>query len=308
MKIAILGPGALGCYFGGRLAVTGHDVWLLHYRPEFVERLNEQGLRIESDLTDEEAVSLSLPATTTAAEVGHADLVLVFVKAHQTEAALEQHADCIGPETYVLSLQNGLRHYEQLVDCVGERRALAGVTYQGVVVERTCVIRHTSDGLSTFGGADDGFARDVKRAFTEANLPSEHANNPVPHIWSKQLISLPIKPLAALTRLSNGELVEHDAIVELMERIIREAEMVAVARDIDIPQDDPLATVIRTCETAYSHRSSMLQDVIAGRKTEIDAVNGAIVELAQDEGIDVPINDTVTRLVRALEQSYLDTE
>lgn len=306
MNVAVIGAGALGCLFGGRLATIGHDVSLLHHRQAYVDELRENGLRIESDVPDGDDIEVSITATTDANEVGEVDLALVFVKAHQTEAALDQHAACLGPETRVLSLQNGLNHYEQLVDHVGPDRALAGVTYQGAVVEEPGVVRHTSNGVSKFGGEDVAFARTIADAFDRMGFPAETIRDPRPYIWSKQLISLPIKPLAALTRLPNGRLVDDENLVALMDRIVTEAQAVAAARGIDVPAEDPVETVVEVCQGANSHRSSMLQDVLAGRKTEIDAVNGALVELADEEGIDVPANETVTWLVRGLERSYLD--
>lgn len=304
VNIAVVGAGALGCLFGGRLAEGGHDVHLLHYRQSYVDRLNEEGLTIEGE--DGKTTDIAVTATTDANEVGPVDLVIVFVKSHQTEAALVEHGACIGPETDLLSLQNGLRHYDRLLDIVGEDRAFAGVTYQGAVVEEPGYIRVTSTGPSTFGGSDDAAARRIGDTLLEAGFPVELVTNPRPHIWAKQLMSLPIKPLAALTHLSNGELIATPETRELMEQIVAEAEAVAEHRGIDIPMDDPMDEVVTTCEESHSHYSSMLQDVRAERKTEIDDVNGAIVDIAREEGIDVPVNEFVTNLVRALEKSYLE--
>ena len=306
MQVAVIGAGALGCLFGGRLAADGHDVTLLHYRQAYVDVVNDRGLRIESDLDDTETVETGVPATTVADTVGHVDLALVFVKAHQTETALEQHAACIGPATTVLSLQNGLGHYRTLCDYVGEERALAGVTYQGAVVVEPGLVEHTGNGVSTFGGTGGEATARVAAALSDAGFPVETTDDPRVTIWRKQLISLPIKPLAALTRLPNGQLAADEALVDLMDRIVTEAEAVAAARGIDLPDEEFLDTVLRTCEGSAGHRSSMLQDVLAGRKTEIDAVNGAVVDIAHEEGVDVPTNELVTRLVRGLERSYLD--
>ena len=107
MQVAAIGAGELGCLFGGRLTSDGPDVTLVHYRQAYVDAINDRGLRIESDLDDTETAEVSVPAVIDAAAVSHVDLALVIVKAHQTETALEQDAACIGPETTVLSLQNG---------------------------------------------------------------------------------------------------------------------------------------------------------------------------------------------------------
>lgn len=254
---------------------------------------------------DGQTTEIAVDATTDAAEVGRADLVVVFVKSHQTERALEEHSACIGPETDLLSLQNGLRHYERLVEFVGEDRAFAGVTYQGAVAEEPGYVRVTSTGPSTFGGGNDGGARQIAEVLAGVGFPVERVDDPQPHIWAKQLMSLPIKPLAALTHLSNGELIAAEETRQLMERIVGEAERVAESRGVDIAMDDPMAEVVATCEGSHSHYSSMLQDVWAERKTEIDDVNGAIVDIAGEEGVDVPVNKLVTDLVRAREKSYL---
>lgn len=304
MNIAVIGAGALGCLFGGRLTKSGHDVHLLHYRQTYVDRLNNGGLTIKGENGEMDDVAVT--ATTDATEIGPADLVLVFVKSHQTEEALAEHTACIGPETDILSLQNGLRHYDRLLDIVGEDRAFAGVTYQGAVVEEPGYIRVTSTGLSMFGGANDAGVRRIEAVLVDSGFPVKLVEDPHPYIWAKQLVSLPIKPLAALTHLSNGELITTPETRALMEQIVTEAEHVAESRDIDIPMNNPMDEVATTCEESYSHYSSMLQDVRAERKTEIDDVNGAIVDIAHEEGINVPVNELVTNLVQALEKSYLD--
>ncbi|WP_254525832.1 ketopantoate reductase family protein [Natrinema caseinilyticum] len=303
MKIAVIGAGALGCLYGGFLATAGHDVWLIHHRQSTVDSLNRTGIRIESD---DGVTSVSVPATTDAAEVGDADLVLVFVKAHQTIDALEQHDGCIGPETTLLSLQNGLRHYDQLADVVGADRALAGVSYQGARIDRPGQITQTAAGRSVLGGGDPQTARDVVRILAAAGLPADRVDDPTRAIWAKQLVSLPVKPVAALTRLPNGQLVTTDGPRSVMERIVREAELVAATVGIDLPDADPMERVVDICRSGPTHRSSMLQDVLDERKTEIDEINGALVDIARAENVDVPANALVTELVRGLERSYLE--
>lgn len=305
MKIAVIGAGALGCLFGGKLAAAGHDVRLLHHRRSTVDALNRDGLRIDGE---DGVTSVSVPATTDATDVGDADLAVVFVKAHQTSDALEQHAGCIGPETVLLSLQNGLRHYDRLVDAVGPDRALAGVTYCGAHLDEVGRTTQTASGRSVLGGTDQQTAQTVAQILTDAGLPAERVDEPTSAIWTKQLVSLPVKPVAALTRLPNGRLVATDDTRAIMEAIVREAETVAAEIGIDLPDADPTARVVETCRAAPAHRSSMLRDVLAERKTEIDEINGALVDAARAESVDVPVNALVTRLVRGLERSYLDRD
>lgn len=303
MDIAVIGAGALGCLYGGRLAEAGHDVTLVHHRQEYVDALNERGLRIDSEVDDAPTIELFVPATTDAESLGPVDLAIVFVKAHVTERALDQHGACIGPETDVLSLQNGLRHYELLCESVGRDRALAGTTYQGAVLEEPGHITQTAGGPSTFGGDDDSAAREVAAALASANLPPEVVDDPVRVIWEKQLLSIGIKPMAALTRLTNENVVADADRRDLMRQLVNEAVAVAEARGVDLPDRDHAEGVIDICR-GTDHYSSTLQDVWAERKTEIDEINGALVVMAEAEGISVPANRITTTLVRGLEDSY----
>ncbi|MFB6310478.1 MAG: ketopantoate reductase family protein [Salinirussus sp.] len=303
MDVAVIGPGALGCLFGGRLADAGHDVTLIHHRQEYVDRVTADGLKIESQVDGEPSLDIAVEATTDAASVGVVDLAIVFVKAHVTERALDQHGACIGSETAVLSLQNGLRHDAILREQVGTDRALAGTTYQGAILEAPGHITQTAAGPSTFGGENMAAARRVAEALNEAGLPAELTDDPERIIWEKQLLSIGIKPIAALTRLTNDRAVATPARRDLMRQLITEAVRVARARDVDLPDRDHAEGVIEIC-TGTDHYSSTLQDVWAERKTEIDEINGALLDMADEVGIDVPANRIATTLVRGLEESY----
>lgn len=303
MEVAVIGPGALGSLFGARLADAGHDVTLIHHRQDYVDRVNADGIRIESEVDGAPSLELAVPATTDAASVGPVDLTIVFVKAHITEAALEQHGACIGPDTAVLSLQNGLRHDEILHEHVGSKQALAGTTYQGAVLEGPGHITQTAAGPSTFGGENETTARRVADVLDDAGLPTELTDDPERTIWEKQLLSIGIKPMAGLMRITNDRAVATRARRDLMRQLINEAVRVARARGVDLPDRDHAEGVIEIC-TGTDHYSSTLQDVWAERKTEIDEINGALLEMADEAGVDVPANRTVTTLVRGLEESY----
>lgn len=305
MRIAVIGAGSLGCLFGARLAANEHDVWLLHHRPEYVKQLLEHGVRIQSDYHSN-TLEVDVPATTTAGDIGPVDLVLVLVKAHHTKTAVRDHAACIGPETHVLSLQNGLRNYEYLIDLVGAERALGGVTYQAAITDSPGEIQHTSQGETIFGGQDHAFAERVRMVFEQAGFETTVAEDPRHPIWDKQLLGLATLPLAALTRLMVDNLMNDDGLEWIMHQLIAEARAVAEAHDIDLRTDDVLTSFQEMVGTYPSHKISMLQDIEYERKTEIDELNGAIVDLATEADVDVPINRTVTELVRSLEQSYLN--
>lgn len=299
MKIAVIGAGALGTLYGALLADGGNEVWLLHHRAGYTAAINDRGVAV--DRADDPPLRVDVPATTDASDVGPADLAIVLVRAYQTVEAVAEHDACIGPGTRVLSLQNGLTNHRRLAAHVGADRALSGVTYQGATLDGPGRVTQTSDGPTVFGGPDEAFAERVAATFEAAGLSAEIVPDPLVPIWRKQLWGVAIKPVAALTRLSNRELVAGDATTALMRHLVREAAAVAHARGIDLDA----AAVFSDLEEALArstHTSSMLQDVRAGRRTEIDDVNGAIVDLAAEEGIAVPANETVTALVRGLDR------
>jgi len=304
MKIAVIGPGAIGTLFGGLLADADHDVWLLHHREAAVERIVEAGVRIEDAAGDAPTVRVDVPATTDASAVGHADLAIVLVKAHGTIPAVREHAACVGSDTRVLSLQNGVSNHYRLREHVGSERSLSGITRQGVVLEGPGHVVRTGGNETVLGGADGAFAERVAAAFTAAGLDTAVVEDPFFEIWEKQVFGGAIKPTAALTRLRNGGLVADDSIAAFMERLIREAATVANAEGYAVDPDEVYGT-LTTRMAGSVHRSSMLQDVQAGRRTEIDDCNGAVVEFAEKHGIDVPYNELATTLVRGLERSYL---
>lgn len=306
MNIAIIGAGALGILFGGVLERNGETVWLVHHDPEVARQLDEAGVGIESDDFSVDG-RIPINATADASDIGHADLVVVLTKTYQTRDALSTHEACIGPETRLLTLQNGLTLDRILAEFVPEERVLAGVTYMGASRRSSGAIDHTNSGKTVFGGPDETFAEDVAARFRDAGLPDVDAvSDPRPEIWDKQLVSVAFKPTAALTRLPNGELVDDDFVSPLMEALVAEAERVARARGVTIPSNDPFERVRSIGRSNPTHTSSMLQDVAARRQTEIMEANGAIVELAEQEGIEVPYNRAVTALVHGLELSYRD--
>lgn len=295
MKVAIIGAGALGCYFGARLQESGVDVTLVHYREDYVRAVRENGIKIDSDVDGKSHTYV--PITVDTDGMADVDLAMVFVKSHMTESALDHHDDCIGPNTYVLSLQNGLRHYELLRERFGER-ALGGYTRQAVARNAPGDLHHVKSGQSVFGGPDGVFATNVGKIFEDAGLPCEIADNPTGQIWKKQMISLAIKPTASLTGLRNDQL-DCPETREIMRSLIAESVEVAHSLGIDISEEDAMNRVLSACKSA--HTSSMLQDIEAGRPTEIDEINGAIVDYAEGEGIDVPCNRIVTNLIRAID-------
>lgn len=299
MNIAVIGAGALGCLFGGHLVVAGHDVWLLHRREQTASTLSAAGISIHRD--GDPPLAAGINATTTASDVGTADLVLVLVRAHQTPTALAEHAACIGPETLLLSLQNGLRNYDYLLDQVGRERAFCGVTYEAAITKEPGTIIHTSTGLTTFGGSSVGARTTIQETFAEAGFNVNTVTDPRPVIWQKGALVGATAPVLTLT----GCPVTHlptDPLDEVVTQLLTEADHVATSQGIDINVETIQQTIASMTESHAEHRVSMVQDIEHGRRTEIDELNGVIIDLGETADIAVPINKHVTALIHGVEQ------
>lgn len=298
MKIGIIGVGALGTLFGSLLMENGHDVSLIHYRDEFAERLNENNVNINSEITDLEFVDINNAATTNAESIGTVDIVFVFVKSNQTKVALRQHSDCIGEHTDIVSLQNGLKHPHKLSEFQHSSHIFTGITRQSVIMESPGELTYTRDGITVIGGENDNRSAEIAKLLSDSNIKTKSVSNPQDHIWRKQLSSLPIKPIAGLTRLPNDQLI-NEYTLPIMKGIVQEGIKVAERKNISVSFDEIWDDVENAC--GNSHKSSMLQDIEGGRVTEINDINGAIVDYANEEGIPAPYNKCVTALINTID-------
>jgi 2-dehydropantoate 2-reductase len=232
--------------------------------------------------------------------VGPVDLVLVLVRAHQTRAALADHAACLGPETWVLSLQNGLRNREYLLERVDRDRAFCGVTYEAAVAEGPGTVAHTSPGPTTLGGGDSGARAAIGEALAGAGFAVETVADPRPVVWEKGALVAATAPVLTLTGCPVSRLAD-DPLEGVVSRLLAEVARVAGSRGIDLDAASVEATVARMADSHADHTVSMVQDVERGRRTEVDELNGAVVDLA-DGGVAVPANALVTALVGGLER------
>jgi len=304
MKIAVIGAGAMGCLFGGLLAQGGHDLWLIDVWREHVQAINERGLIIEEG---GELKTIPVRATTDVTEVGAVDLVIVFVKAYDTAGALASAKVLLGPSTLVITFQNGIGNVEAISEFVSPGMVLAGVTSHGATMLGPGKIRHAGSGDSFLGEISGGLSPRVQQLaalFSEVGIKVEPCENILGLIWSKLMINVGINALTALTRLRNGDLLNYEGTRELMTLAVREAAEVARRKGITLPDPDPVAKAMAVANLTANNRSSMLQDVLRQRRTEIDYINGAIVREARALGLATPVNHVLTLLVKVLEESY----
>lgn len=307
MKIAVLGAGSLGCAMGGVLTEAGHEVWLINRHADRVEHLRRQGLVMRVGAVDR---TVAVRATTRTDEVGVSDLVIVLVKSFHTESAMASVAPLLGPQTAVLSLQNGVGHEDVLARFVGRERLLAGKTYVGGSPLSAGHVIAGYHGKDTHIGELDGRISErvqrIAQAFSDAGLHTQVSSNILGTIWDKLLINVATGAITALTGLSYGQLYAQPQLQALGCAAVTEAMAVAHAQGIALTISDPLFAWTKAgAGLGHDFKTSMLQSVEKGSVTEIDYVNGAVVRLGEQLGVDTPVNRTLVALVHGVESRFV---
>ena len=304
MKILILGAGAMGCLYGAAFHRAGCEVVFVDVSQPHIDAINAHGLELETRAGTEH---LPIPARRPEQIDAPVDLVVVFTKTFHTDAALAGIEAAIGPHTWLLSLQNGLGNDRRLAAHAAEERIMVGSSSLPSDLVGPGKVRSHGEGGSklypAFGG-DPAFAREVCDLLTNGGLPA--ALEPDIHgaIWSKAIFNATMNPLCALTRRTPGFLGAHEESRALIRSLVDEGVAVANASGIAIPAQ-PIHDLTHVSVTDHAnHEASMLQDVKAGRRTEVDAINGAIVEAARAAGVAAPLTETLWRLVK-LEEAKL---
>ena len=302
MQFLIVGPGAMGCLFAARLRKAGFGVTLLDHREQRAEQISHQGIRVEG-VTGEYTVSVP---TVVGDVASSPDMVLICVKSYGTRAACETIKPGLPPEAVVVTLQNGVGNVEILEQIFGKERILGGVTSEGATLLGPGNIRHAGQGETIIGpgGEPNGPAEKLVSAFNQAGFKTKSVDNVRDLLWGKLIINVGINAITAITRLKNGRLPEIGGTRLVLEEAVKEAMAVAEAKNIQLPYPDPLHRVMEVCEATAANISSMLQDVLKERETEVDAINGAIVREGEVYGIPTPVNLTLTSLVHAIQETY----
>jgi len=290
MKVAIIGPGALGCVFAVRLANANVQTTLVDHRTDRAARLNQNGIVVE---TARETLTENIPVITETPQ--KQDLVIVLVKAYAT-AGLS-----LPSNTPTLTLQNGLGNAETLCSLVGSQAVLAGVTSEAATLLAEGRVRHVASGRTLFGAWTSCSTEPAFTVLRDAGFDVELTDAPGQAIWQKTAINAGINPITALLDVPNGEILQIPEARQLMRDLVVEAVKVATTEGYRF--DCSLVEYAEeVCSQTAENISSMLQDVRAGKKTEIDAISGVVVERAQVAALHTPRTKVVLQLVRGLEQ------
>lgn len=303
MRIAVLGSGAMGSLYGGLLSEGNNEVWLLDIWKEHVKRINKEGLKIEGKSGNR--IVENIRATVDPNEIGIVDLLLIFVKSTITDKALEGAKNIIGESTLILTLQNGLGNIEKIESVVGKENIIAGTTSHGATMLSPGKILHAGIGTTIIGeinGLKSDRVKRLKEIFDESKIETIVTDNVIGLIWDKLLVNVGINAVTALTELRNGRIVEFIETEEILELAVGEGEKVAKAKGIKLINQEPIEHTKQICRLTAQNKSSMLQDIINKRKTEIDMINGAIVREGKKHNINTPINLILTNLIKVKEK------
>lgn len=305
MHVAVLGAGAIGTLFAAKLRAAGNDVTLVGRRGEHLDAIRRDGVRIHRP--DGGVETITVGVTPDSDRVGEADWLLLAVKSYDTASALADVVDVLG-DMRVLTVQNGLGNAETIADVHGPEHVVVGTTAHGASIPKPGHVDHAGTGETVVGryfAPNDDRVAAMADALSAAGVDTSVTDRPKDALWEKVLVNVGINAATALARVPNGRLIERAAGERLVERAVSEGVAVARAAGRSVSP----AIVQRTKDVARrtaTNVSSMRQDVEGGSKTEIDALNGAIVARGDEFDVDTPVNRTLADLVRLAEPTTSD--
>ena len=307
--IVVLGAGAMGSLFGGLLAAGGLRVTLVDPWHDHIQKIKSDGLRMIGFGGDR---LIPIDATSDPAEIKSADLVFVQCKANFNAAAAEsmQHLFNEASDTLAISFQNGLGNEEELATYFGENRVLGGLTAQGANIEGPGVVRNHAE-LPSFIGEMSGEVSDrvtsVARLLSAAGLPTKPSENIRTDIWRKLMANIAISAVSGITGLNIGQIFNEHRADSVSYAALEEAILVANATGVTLTADEAKEILAKIAgpNGTPGNKSSLRVDIENSQPSEIDYINGAVVRLAHEYGVAVPINETLVTLVHAMQSHYL---
>lgn len=307
--VVILGAGAMGSLFGGLVAEGGLDVTLVDPWREHIDAIHKNGLKMVGHGGDRH---ISIGATTDPATIKSADIVFVQCKANFNAAAAEsvRHLFTAESNTIAISFQNGLGNEVELAEYFGEDRVLGGLTAQGANIECPGVVRNHATLPSYIGEMTGGISdrtRDTAEMLSAAGLPTEPSENIQLDIWRKLMANIAISAVSGITGLNIGEIFNKHYADEVSYAALDEAIIVAKAVGVDLNPSEAreILEKIAGPHGTPDNKSSLRVDIENERPSEIDYINGAVVRLARQHEIPVPVNETLVTLVHGIQNRYL---
>jgi 2-dehydropantoate 2-reductase len=310
-QIAVMGAGAVGCYYGGMLARAGASVTLIG-RLHHVEAINQSGLRLETAHFQQ---TLPLTASTEASAVRDAKIVLLCVKSPDTEEAARALMPYLDGEAVVLSLQNGVDNVERIHTAIGIE-AIPAVVYVGAEMTAPGCVKHTARGDLIIGDLirrvangpiRQALLEQVARLFERAGVPCRVSENVEGELWVKLVINCSYNALSAVSRQRYGRIVGNPHTRNTIRQLVEEAVAVAEAAGVQMTQSNMVEAAWKLGEVMSGTLSSTAQDIGRGKRTEIDSLNGYVARRGAELGVPTPVNQTLHALVKLIETSTSET-
>lgn len=304
MKIAIIGAGALGGVYAARLASVADVCLCTHHKPQ-AKKINRDGLRW-IDIAGQAHTTRVHAVSSQDTVAAPADVIFICTKINGTREAAQTAARMLAEDGLVITLQNGLGNLEQITEFIDPALVTAGTSTQAATLLDNGEIVNAGEGPTTLAPAPGFPDQKTKLAaiaeiFLQASMPVQIENNLPLVLWKKLLINVGLNALTALLRVQNGIILAEPACEVLFNQAVDEALHVAAALGVPFDHDAEILRMRKLCEQCGSNRSSMLQDILRGRTTEIDAINGAVVAKGREVGVPTPVNQLLTQLIKAME-------
>ncbi|MEW6557563.1 MAG: 2-dehydropantoate 2-reductase [Elusimicrobiota bacterium] len=310
MNICIIGAGAMGTLFAGLLAKGENNVSLLVKNKNTETVIKTTGIHISgisNCYIQPSKIKVSTIPLKTNLNIHR--LVIVLVKSYDTISVLPILKQIVGKDTFVLTLQNGLGNYEIINRVIPKTRIVRGVTSEASILKTTGFAIHTGKGetiIEGCGGVECGdtkIAKEIANIFNHCGLKTKITNSIESAIWSKLVLNCAINPVTAISGVKNGDILKYRNLYEVAIESGKEVMQVAKAVDIPILFSDCCEKIEQVCKATSKNMNSMLADVRANKKTEIEFINGAVIKIAEKLKIPVPVNKSLYSLVKKLEKT-----
>jgi len=302
MRIAVMGAGSTGGYFGGMLARSGNKVTLIA-RGANLDAIRADGLRV---IRDDEEFTVQCQATDDPSEIGHVDLALICVKTYQSDAALPLMRPLVGRETTVLCLQNGVDSYLKAAEVLGDQAVLPGAAFIEAVMLGPGKVRQSGNLVRIIMGENDGVesrrCQAIRDAFVGSGVPAEILPDIRAGQWQKFLFIATMAGVTSMARAPLAELMPQPHWRNVVLDCLAEIDVVARASGVGLPPDIVANTVSSIEEHLADLQASMHTDLMAGRPLELDALNGAVVRAGIEAGVATPVNDVIYAMLKNHQQ------
>ena len=302
MKIVVIGAGAMGGSYGGLLADAGHDVSLIDTWEDHVEAINRDGLLVDGALGTHR---VKLPASTAAADGQTADMAIIFTDSNNTEAAAATADKVLGPDNFAITFQNGIGNVEKLQAVLGKERVLGGSSMCSAATRgpgHVCLTHLRGTSVGEIDGGQSNRTEAVVSVLEDAGFGAKSVPNIMGTIWEKFVVNCGGNAMCAVTGLRSAEAVRVPELDAFKDHVLDEVMAVLDAKGIKLPNPD-IVSQIKVGARKSFNQPSMLQHVLRGRQTEIDALNGIVVREAETFGIPAPYNQSLVALLKGRELS-----